>query len=112
MSTQNTDRYDGDTKALKWAIQHGAEADLYMMLDEGCVDSSADMNGSTPLHLAAFEGSCPLIEILLDFDADVFAVDTNGRTPAQVCLQFPDSVEHKQCFEILSHAMYNREAQS
>jgi ankyrin repeat protein len=62
---------------------------LMMMLDEGDVDVDVAIGGSTPLHLAAFEGSWHSVQILLEFNANVFALDTNGRTPAQVASMLP-----------------------
>ena len=50
-----------------------------------------DDYGSTPLHLAAYNGKSSIANLLLQANASPTAVDKGGRTPAQYSRQYGHS---------------------
>ena len=57
-----------------------------------------DMKGRTPLHLAADAlprdvGNTDIIQILIEYGADVHAVDNTGSTPLFEAIQEPDKIQ-------------------
>jgi broad specificity phosphatase PhoE len=57
-----------------------------------------DDNGSTPLHVAAFEGRVDMIRVLLTFSPDRLAKDASGNTPADLALR----CKHAAAFRLLA----------
>jgi len=53
---------------------------LHTTLGSSSVINSADNNGSLPLHVAVCNGNEPLVELLLNAQADVNAADNDGET--------------------------------
>lgn len=56
----------------------------------GCVKSSSDpgfcLQGCSLLHLACHTGNPVMLELLLQFGADINRRDFHGRTPLQHCI--------------------------
>ncbi len=64
------------------AVRSGNEAELAAMLeDDPGLANAADQLGSTPLHLAAGQGTCKAAEVLISRGADVNAKNRSGDTP-------------------------------
>lgn len=49
------------------------------------LEEDRDLEGRTPLHIAAWQGHTAMVELLLRYGADVNAVDREQRTPLQSC---------------------------
>lgn len=49
------------------------------------MEEDRDLEGRTPLHIAAWQGHASMVELLLRYGADVNAVDREQRTPLQSC---------------------------
>ena len=47
------------------------------------MEEDRDLEGRTPLHIAAWQGHTSMVELLLRYGADVNAVDREQRTPLQ-----------------------------
>ena len=63
--------YLGYTLCVRWLIvTRGAD-----------VNHKCTVTHRSPLHIAAFEGHTKTIETLLDYKADIEAIDFNGATP-------------------------------
>ncbi|XP_019854544.1 PREDICTED: 85/88 kDa calcium-independent phospholipase A2-like [Amphimedon queenslandica] len=71
---------------LLYSISKGyAKSSLHLLL--GGVDpNEADMDGNTPLHLAAAAGNLLLVQLLITFEADPRLTNRNGETPLNVAL--------------------------
>jgi ankyrin repeat protein len=85
---------------LHFAVQDGAVNAARMLLDAGADVRAVCTPGVAPLHLAVIrwrqstEGA--MIKLLLERGADKTALETNGRTPAEISkgqLGFPDELE-------------------
>ncbi|GAB1604566.1 uncharacterized protein LOC115222487 [Argonauta hians] len=57
------------------------DAVVALLLARGAFVDHRDLDGATPLLVAAHEGREEACELLLEWDADVDAADTAGRTP-------------------------------
>lgn len=84
---------------LHFAVQDGAVDAARVLLDAGADVQAICAPGVTPLHLAVIrwrqspDGA--MIKLLLERGADRTAVETNGRTPAEISngqLGFPDEL--------------------
>ncbi|KAK6540060.1 hypothetical protein TWF694_008890 [Orbilia ellipsospora] len=77
----------------KWSGEHGQTALSYaaaagwkkvvqlLLLQEGVDVDHKDINGRTPLLLAAIRGKDEIVQLLIDGGADIESEDSNGRTP-------------------------------
>lgn len=57
-----------------------------LLLGAGADPSPRQQGGWTPLHQAAAHGRMKLVELLLDYDAEVDATSDDGRTPQDMAL--------------------------
>ena len=57
-------------------------------LSRGCHVNIRDHRKWTPLHCAAMLGNIEIANILLDAEADVNAVDSNGLAPVDIALEY------------------------
>ncbi len=81
----------GQAKAVRWLIdEHGADVN-----GGGCCSK----NGMAPLHWAALEGQCEVMEILLEKGADKEAKDGRGRTAIDMARALRNG---KEAVEMLS----------
>jgi hypothetical protein len=89
----------GVIAAASWPRQPKPLAEILTLVGEADVDRvrdavardpaalrAADLDGNTPLHIAAMLGSRPMIEALLDAGADVHAKNRHGATPLVAAL--------------------------
>jgi hypothetical protein len=121
MASRHINTKSNAVRGLVYALKYDVELDLKMLLDGGDVEAGTYIGGTTPLHIAAENGSWQCVLVLIENDADVFALDDHGQTPAQVCKNLADYYEagcdgtcvfcHRCCFEALSDAMYKQENQ-
>lgn len=88
---------------LHFAVQDGAVDAARVLLDAGADVQAVCAPGLTPLHLAVIrwrqspDGA--MIKLLLERGADKTALETNGRTPAEITkgqLGFPGELEALQ----------------
>ena len=88
----NLDAPFADMAALHLAAYHGNLAVTALLLDSGADPNVRDIEGGTPLHLAAgYGGNSELVALLLDRGADLHAVsDSNGWTPLHHAAAFGD----------------------
>lgn len=63
------------------AIQLGYKDVVLDLLSQGQDPNTPDSRGFSPLHLAAIQGDCHIIQALIEAGADVDAVDASGRNP-------------------------------
>ncbi|MCY0387930.1 ankyrin repeat domain-containing protein [Robbsia sp. Bb-Pol-6] len=67
--------------AMAEAIERGDSHEVGDLLARGAPVRARGPGGMTFLHLAARAGAVPIITLLVDYDAQVNAVDEAGRTP-------------------------------
>ena len=67
--------------ALNWAALYGDAPTAKLLIDHGANINGADMNGSCPLHSAAFVGNFDVLELLIQQGADPVAHNNNGERP-------------------------------
>ena len=67
---------------LHVAVERGWQEGVELILSIVGSDGTAvrDLNGATPLHVAAFVGHCSCVSPLINADADIEARDGSGRT--------------------------------
>ena len=71
--------------ALHICAVHGNDAAAQVLLDRGANTRAADVNGDTPLHVAASRGSGPVAALIAAKDPLVVCVPNKfGRTPVHV----------------------------
>ncbi|KAJ6225869.1 hypothetical protein RDWZM_004414 [Blomia tropicalis] len=64
-------------------------------------------SGKTCLHIAAERGLVPMMQILLEFDVDIYAKDTNGFTAMDLAEQH----HHQPVIDLLKNVLVMRENQ-
>ena len=87
---ETTDK-DGLTK-LHWAVANNDFDVCRRLLEAGANPNLADPQGRTPLHIAAQRGqddNLPLIQLLIDFQADPFQKDITGKAAIDYGLKRP-----------------------
>ena len=71
---------------LLYSISKGyAKSSLHLLLG-GVNPNDTDMDGNTPLHLAAGAGNLLLVQLLVTFEADPRLTNRSGETPLNVAL--------------------------
>uniref|UniRef100_A0A0G4I2Y4 Palmitoyltransferase DHHC domain-containing protein n=1 Tax=Chromera velia CCMP2878 TaxID=1169474 RepID=A0A0G4I2Y4_9ALVE len=63
------------------SVQHGHKHAFLLLLRLGANIESADVNGCTAAHWAAFKGDIEFLELLRYFRADLTVPDKSGKTP-------------------------------
>ena len=71
----------GDVRAARAWAHKGCDLSAPRVLPAG---SSEPHRGRSYLHYASERGNVPLVQVLLEADADANAVDDDGRTPMHV----------------------------
>lgn len=59
---------------------------LYTLLSQGADPDCRDWSNRTPLHVACYTGSDACVELLIEFGANVSAVDDRNQTPREVAI--------------------------
>ena len=96
---------------LHWAASQGDAAKVQSLLEQGASPTETDpVTGGTALHWAANKGCAECISILVNYDADIEAVDMIGRTPLFAALESADP--HHLGLLALLRAGANTEARS
>ena len=97
-----TDFKTGGVTLLHFAVVSNC-FDVVSFLLEEC--SSIDVNVTdddylhTPLHLAYLSGHTQIAQYLIQHDADVCAVDSNGHTPYEYIDGHPDDIKYSEYFQ-------------
>ncbi|CAL8272572.1 unnamed protein product [Lota lota] len=94
----NTPDEDGMTPTL-WAAFHGHGDALQLICSRGGDPDRCDIWGNTPLHHAANNGHMHILSFLVNFDANLFALDNEFHTAMDVaasrdrmdCVRFLDA---------------------
>lgn len=68
-------------KLLQAIITHAPSSKIQRHLREGAEPNAVDLNGQTPLHVAAIAENTSAIKILLKQGADATIVDNNRKSP-------------------------------
>ncbi|KAL5033479.1 hypothetical protein BDV3_000455 [Batrachochytrium dendrobatidis] len=84
-SSMTAEKEKTELELLKLAVYEIVK----ILLDAGALPSGADGTGNHPLHYACQTGEIQLVQLLLEYGADVFARNRKGRTAMQECL-FPE----------------------
>jgi ankyrin repeat protein len=83
----------GGRMAMGYAAEHGYEAGVRILLEEGGVDVNARNSRREPApYVAAGCGHKEVVRVLLEKGPDVHATDGDGRTPLQ---QTEDNRPHR-----------------
>lgn len=75
---------------LTWAIHRHNEAAARAALKAGASAHIPDSTGYTPLHIAVRCQCLPIVRLLLDLGADVFASTPSGETAVEMALRNAD----------------------
>lgn len=76
------DPLDQSFSPLQSAARHGQVEVMMVLIGAGAHTELEDMEGNTPLHCAVKSGSVPAVQVLLDKNVNIDAIDTqNERTP-------------------------------
>ena len=70
-----------------YTSKEDSQKTLDYLLEHSAVDINASCRQSTPLHVAAFNGKSDLMIKLIENGANLFAVDTNGKTPLYLFIE-------------------------
>ncbi|GBP65313.1 B-cell lymphoma 3 protein homolog [Eumeta japonica] len=95
----NLDLYNNDKQtALHIAAQYGPAESVSLLLEHGAGHGARDIDGRTPLHLAAYDDSVANTEALLAYVPanEIDIVDHNGNTPLQIAC----GLQHRHSFDI------------
>ena len=98
---------DDTIRAMRTALVRGSDADLFEILEENMIDPSMHItrHGDTALHIASSEGRWEMVEMLIEYGADVFAVDVDGRMPVHIAAEYSHLDSHTTCMKILLNEM-------
>ncbi len=72
---------DRPTIGLYLAVQRGDIDQIERHIHWGANINGPNIDGQTPLHVAAAKGRLVVVKLLLKHNADIDAKDSNGRTP-------------------------------
>ncbi|XP_052800137.1 GA-binding protein subunit beta-1-like [Mya arenaria] len=75
---------DNESAQLCMAIRMGTISDIQALVDAGVAVNSADQNGETALHVAAWVGEQTMTQELLDSGAETNVQNQNGQTPLHI----------------------------
>uniref|UniRef100_A0A8C0JMC7 Ankyrin repeat domain 53 n=1 Tax=Canis lupus dingo TaxID=286419 RepID=A0A8C0JMC7_CANLU len=78
---------------------------IHYLLKQGAALNTQTCNGSTPLHMAAFQGLLSCVKVLVQNGADVHARDATGCKPIDYCKIW----NHRDCARFLKDAMWRRD---
>nr|CAI5832712.1 unnamed protein product [Callosobruchus analis] len=67
-----------------YAAFHGKLDALRLLCGRGGDPDKADLFGNTALHLAAAQGHKSIVTFLVNFGANIYATDVDGRTPQEL----------------------------
>ena len=97
----------GTIEAMRIALVDGSDVDLFEILEENMIDPSMQItrHGDTALHIASNEGRWEMVEMLIEYGADVFAVDLDGNIPIDIAAEFSHLNEYTTCVAILRKEM-------
>ncbi|NWV91923.1 ANS4B protein, partial [Machaerirhynchus nigripectus] len=95
----NTSDEDGMTPTLL-AAYHGYLEALEVICRRGGDPDKCDIWGNTPLHHAACNGHVHCVSFLVNFGANIFALDNDLRTP----LEAAAGRDRRDCVQILDKA--------
>ncbi|KAM8942709.1 ankyrin repeat domain-containing protein 53 [Lycaon pictus] len=106
----------GDNKTMTlpcihYLLKQGAALNTHMafvlpfLFPAGVALYSQTCNGSTPLHMAAFQGLLSCVKVLVQNGADVHARDATGCKPIDYCKIW----NHRDCARFLKDAMWRRD---
>ena len=74
--------------ALHCAVMVNQPKITKLLLEYGAsVNESSTSNKITPLHLAAYDGNLLMICLLLEYNADPYIKDKNGKTPLELAFE-------------------------
>jgi len=73
-------------KMTRWidCIDKGDVTEMRRLLEQGARVNEADRSGLTALHHACYKDRLDIVQVLIDFHADVNATTNNGWTPLHV----------------------------
>jgi ankyrin repeat protein len=74
---------EGDN-ALHWAAFKGNSEMCRLLIYSGFNAKQRDNFGQTPLHLGCLSGSLTTVEVLVEQDIELEAVDFNGNVPKKL----------------------------
>ena len=81
----------GTCEMIESLIDHGADSNLRIQVDQGQQNSIDKITGFTPLHLAVSKGKFEIVEVLVRKGADVNATSPNGSPLHVACDTFYSS---------------------
>ncbi|XP_033219899.1 putative ankyrin repeat protein RF_0381 [Belonocnema kinseyi] len=81
----------GTCEMIKSLIDHGADSNLRIQIDQGQQNSIDKITGFTPLHLAVSKGKFEIVETLVKKGADVNATSPHGSPLHVACDTFYSS---------------------
>ncbi|XP_076853623.1 ankyrin repeat and SAM domain-containing protein 4B [Brachyhypopomus gauderio] len=103
----NTPDEDGMTPTL-WAAYHGRLEALQLICSRGGDPNKSDIWGNTCLHHAATNGHMDILSFLVNFGANLFALDNDFHSPMDVAA----SRDQMSCVRFLDNAASQQTGQS
>ncbi|XP_022326964.2 krev interaction trapped protein 1-like [Crassostrea virginica] len=87
------------------AYKGNAEA-ARILLDSGCNPNALNDLGQSPLHIAAKEGHCAVVqELIKKPETSLELLDKQNRTPLNLCEQDPRSPKHQRAANLIMAAI-------
>ncbi|KLU82696.1 hypothetical protein MAPG_01765 [Magnaporthiopsis poae ATCC 64411] len=80
-------KHAGGLTLFQWAIKHGREADVRLLLEKGAGTKVKTVTMEEPLHLAANSGCEGITQLLLDAGINMDATNVHRQTPLHYAAQ-------------------------
>ena len=103
-------RGDDGSYPLHYAAKGGSAKVTTYLLDKGYARADdEDFNGKSALHVAMLYGCPEVVQVLIDYGADVDAIEDRGwHTPLCFGALYSEGPSHLECMHLLGRAVRNK----